>query len=309
MWPFKLVCLLVLIKVLLWVYQTVKKIFLLKPINFAETYGRNTWAVVTGGSEGIGFGIAKRLASEGFNIVLIARNQQKLEKAKEEILRVNQLTDVLMISMDFAKSDKAAFFEEVETKLEGLDISILVNNVGMVQLKLLFDQEPKELRDTTVVNCCSQVGMTKLLVPKLMARSRRSAVIDLSSIAAYEPHLVFPSYHATKAFNGYLSEGLGTYVPNVDYLTVYPGMVSTPMILDRPAGSGSNLLLTVVSVEDSVRGIIDALGNISNTNGAFRHNSLYSIVPYIVSLIPKDLVPFLIKNDKRSNTLEAWKSY
>lgn len=82
----------------------------------SDRYGAHSWAVVTGGSEGIGLAIAKKLAQQGFNIVIIARSTEKLRIAREEILKENQLADVLTLSMDFSNSDKAEFFKEIESK-------------------------------------------------------------------------------------------------------------------------------------------------------------------------------------------------
>lgn len=61
--------------------------FILPRLNLQKRYGGG-WALVTGGSEGIGFAIAEELAKEGFNIVLISRNKGKLEDARGKILKV-----------------------------------------------------------------------------------------------------------------------------------------------------------------------------------------------------------------------------
>ena len=62
-----------------------QEIFLLKELNLIERYGKGTWALITGSTDGIGFGFARNLAKRGFNIVLCARNPEKLKKRKKEI--------------------------------------------------------------------------------------------------------------------------------------------------------------------------------------------------------------------------------
>jgi short-subunit dehydrogenase len=54
-----------------------------------ERYGRNSWAVVTGGSDGIGLAMCKELAKREFNIVIVARNKEKMHDAEREIKAVN----------------------------------------------------------------------------------------------------------------------------------------------------------------------------------------------------------------------------
>ena len=72
-----------LARLLFWVYCYLKSLFFTRPGPLIQKYGKKSWAVVTGASDGIGLGIAKRLAVEGFNIVLIARNQAKLQDVKQ----------------------------------------------------------------------------------------------------------------------------------------------------------------------------------------------------------------------------------
>lgn len=305
---FKLLTFIGFVRVLLWIFGYVKKLFLLKEINFAERYGRSSWAVVTGGSEGIGFGIAKRLAKEGFNIVLIARKEDKLRQAKEELLKINPLADVLTISKDFAESHKAEFFEDIERRLSTLDISILVNNVGLLHIKNVMDMTAAEIRDEIVVNTCSQIGMSKILLPRFQKRSKRCAQIDLSSSATVNPMPLFGVYGATKAVNQYMSHGLASYVKNTDFLTVNPGIVSTPMTNHKTVNSGADPALKVASVDDAVKGIFEALGNVSWTAGALKHTMIYEVLYSVVPLIPLDIRSLIFSKQKSTTSVEFWKS-
>ena len=88
----------------------------------------NAYALITGGSSGIGFEIAKDLAGRGYNILLVSRNEQNLQDC------CNQLSDEFDISSDYISSDLANK-ESVRhiyqtTKERGYDIEILVNNAG-----------------------------------------------------------------------------------------------------------------------------------------------------------------------------------
>ena len=253
-----------LARLLFWVYCYLRNLFFLRPVPLIQKYGKKSWAVVTGASDGIGLGIAKRLAIEGFNMVIIARNQEKLETVKKDLLKINELIDVVVISADFSESNKADFFKKIDEKIRDLDVSVLVNNVGVLFSKDALQLSAKEIRDTIVVNCCSQVGMDKLLIPKMQKRSTRCAVIDLSSMATMTPLYLHGVYGATKCINEYICQGLSSYVKNVDFLCVNPGFVSTNMTLNREAGKGFASTATV-SVNDCVDGIFNSLGSIKQT--------------------------------------------
>jgi len=99
-------------------------------------YGQYSWAVVTGATDGIGKAAAIHLAREGFNIVLISRTLTKLQdvakEVEEEALKANKQIKTRVIQLDFTKTYDANHFKKVyEESLQELDLSVLVNNVGL----------------------------------------------------------------------------------------------------------------------------------------------------------------------------------
>jgi short-subunit dehydrogenase len=92
-------------------------------------YGKGSWVVITGGSDGIGYGFAQELAKLGFNMVLIARNKKKL-KDTAIFLAGRYKIEVITIQKDFTKTYESDFYDEIMEKISHLDVSILVNNVG-----------------------------------------------------------------------------------------------------------------------------------------------------------------------------------
>ena len=97
-------------------------------------YGRNSWAVCTGCTEGIGLAQAHYLAKQGFNIVLISRSQEKLQRVAkdlEEHTFEGKNCKTRIIVCDFSKDFNAEHFQKMyDASLSDLDISILCNNVG-----------------------------------------------------------------------------------------------------------------------------------------------------------------------------------
>ena len=294
-----------LARVLVWIYHYVFRIFFVKPLNLSERYGKGSWVVVTGGSDGIGLAIAKRFAQKGFNLCLIARSEEKLNAAKDQLLKINPLIDVLCLPKDFSESHKAEFFTDIQQRLEELDVSVLVNNVGIVPPKEPFEQTAKELSDTVIVNVCSQVGMSKLLVPRFIKREKRCAQIDVSSASTILPAPAYPVYSGTKSMNEFISRGLNTYVGNVDFLTVNPAYVDTNMCPIAP-GTGT-FFLQAVTADECAQGTVDCLGVIDQTYGARPHNIRVPLLFALVELIPRDLRRFLVKLSPDAISVEEWK--
>ena len=83
-------------------------------------YGDNTWAVITGASDGIGLGFAKELAKEKFNICLIARNRKKLETVETQLKESYPEIKTYVVVADFADSQKEGFFERIADELKPL---------------------------------------------------------------------------------------------------------------------------------------------------------------------------------------------
>lgn len=294
-----------LARLLVWVYHYVFRIWFIKPLNLAERYGKGSWVVVTGGSDGIGLAIAKRFALNGFNLCLIARSKEKLDAAKEQLSKINPLIEIMCLQKDFSQSHKAEFFTDIQQRLDELDVSVLVNNVGMMHPKEPFEQTSQELADTIIVNACSQVGMSKLLIPKFIKREKRCAQIDVSSTATAITTPVFAAYGASKSINEFLSRGLKTYVKNVDILTVHPAYVSTNMCPIAP-GNG-NYLVQAVTADNCAKDTVDSLGVIDLTYGARLHNIQAPLLYAFIQLIPRDLRNYLVKSSPEANSIEAWK--
>ena len=105
------------IKLLVYIYYSssfLKKHLLTKPLDLVDRYdGKNTWALITGSSDGIGLGMAKRFAKQGFNIIQVSRNVQKMKKAEEEIKAANPKIKTMIVEADFKGANNVHFYRQV----------------------------------------------------------------------------------------------------------------------------------------------------------------------------------------------------
>ncbi len=112
--------------------------------------------------------------------------------------------------IDFGDSDLKGY-EDIAVQLEGLDISILVNNVGMADNDNYHEMSYSKVRSLVNVNVLSQLLMTRLVMPFLVARHEKkqhSLVIDMSSISAVRPMPYLSLYASTKQFNAFYGQSL-----------------------------------------------------------------------------------------------------
>jgi len=235
------------------------------PYNISERYGKGTWAVITGGSDGIGKEFAFQLASWGFNIVIIARNQEKLDKVAREIRHKYHDIKVKTIEVNFRDSYEEGFIEKIYGQISDLDISFLVNNVGLYPVKVYARLTIDEVREGVLINMLSHTLMTRAILPKMLSRKQRSAVINVSSFAAELKPPKVHLYSSTKAYIKYLSLGLTQEYPNIDFLAFKPNMISTKLTgYPTPLG-------IVVSQKDAVSSALGALGKVEESYGYWRH--------------------------------------
>ncbi|XP_014508292.1 very-long-chain 3-oxoacyl-CoA reductase-like protein At1g24470 isoform X1 [Vigna radiata var. radiata] len=177
--------------------------------NLIRTYG--SWAVVTGATDGIGKAFACQLAERGLNLILVSRTLQKLEAVAREIKAKNPKARVKVVAMDFACGDLSEGLRRVEKASEGLDVGLLVNNVGVTYPKAMFFDEVEESVWMKIVrvNVEGTTKVTKCVLRGMLER-RKGAIVNIGSGAAavLPSHPLFTVYAATKAYVEQFSRSL-----------------------------------------------------------------------------------------------------
>ena len=237
------------------------------------------WGAVTGASEGIGKGYALELAKQGLNVVLMSRSQEKLEKVAAEI-RDKYSRETLIIPVDF--SEGLAIYPRLGDQLRGLEIGVLVNNVGLSHkyAQYFLEAGEKRLRDIIELNCQAMIQMTHLLLPAMVARGR-GAVINISSFVSNHPIPLLSIYAATKIFVNYFSTSLSKEYASkgIRVQTVTPNFVSTAM-------TKMHRNVFVPSAAKYVKSAISTIGIEEMTSGYLPH----AIAHTVIHVIPKSIV-------------------
>uniref|UniRef100_A0A182QUI9 Uncharacterized protein n=1 Tax=Anopheles farauti TaxID=69004 RepID=A0A182QUI9_9DIPT len=193
----------------------------------SQRYGK--WAVITGASDGIGKGYAHYLAQKGMAVVLVARNEAKLNKVAAEI-KAKYGVDTKVVVADFSKGQTV--FPHLEKALVPLDVGILVNNVGVTHgsPKYVDEVSQDDLWGLINVNIGAATLLSNILIPS-MKRRHRGLIVNVSSMASIAPSSCLATYAASKSymtsFSIALREELRPF--GVEVQTVRPGFVHTNM--------------------------------------------------------------------------------
>jgi NAD(P)-dependent dehydrogenase (short-subunit alcohol dehydrogenase family) len=211
-------------------------------------------AIVTGGSKGIGRGIAEALVKEGVSVCVSARSRQEIDETVSE-LKSQSTAKVTGIVCDVRNHTQIkSLFELATSELGGIDI--LVNNAGIGVFASVEEMAPEDFRAVLETNlfgvfyCCHEA------IP-LMKQRGGGYIINISSLAGANPHPKMAAYNASKfGLNGF-SEALMQEVRHSGIKVSYimPGSVNTEFGGDSPSVENSWQLQPA----DIARVVIDLL--------------------------------------------------
>jgi short-subunit dehydrogenase len=169
-----------------------------------KTAGRRRRVLVTGASSGIGAAFAARLASDGHDVVLIARRRERLQAMARDLRRRDGV-EVEVVAADLAHS---AGLRAVEAMIAtGGAVDLLVNNAGFGTIGPFAALDPSREEEEVRLNVVALLRLTRAALPGMIRRNT-GAVINVSSLAAFQPGPNNATYAATKAFVNSFTESL-----------------------------------------------------------------------------------------------------
>lgn len=188
-----------------------------------ERYG--PWALIVGGSEGVGASFARKLAAGGFKLVLAARKPGPLETLAEELR--GQGAEVRTLSIDLAKHDA---IERMRTITDDIEIGLMIYNAGANEMRGNFvELAPETYRAVIGVNVVGQSEFARHYGAAMCARGRGGMILT-GSLSGFIGSPGLATYGGAKAFSRIFSEALWAECApfGVDVLHLVIGFTATP---------------------------------------------------------------------------------
>ena len=221
-----------------------------------DVSGTTKRALITGASAGIGEGFARHMARQGYDLVLVARRKDRLDAL------ASALSSKHGISADALEADLAGErgLSLVEERLRSGEIEVLVNNAGFGTVgefaELPLDREVEELD----VNVRALLRLTHAALAAMVPR-KRGAIINVASMAAFQPVPYNATYSASKAFVLHFSEAIHEEVRQhgVTVTCLCPGPVRTEFQQVAGLDAGGMPPITWMSVDAVVQAALSAM--------------------------------------------------
>src|SRR5262245_3139330 len=242
-------------------------------------------ALVTGATAGIGAAFARKLASEGYDLVIVARTRERLKEVATELSERYGVTVTPMT----ADLSTARARKRIEDRLadEEQPIDLLVNNAGFGTRGAFAETDFDLLQSQLDVNVTSVLRLTRAALPGMLAR-RRGHIVNVSSVAGFFP-ATGPTYGASKAWVTAFSEGMNANLTGtgVRIMALVPGFTRTEFH-DR-AGDDKNPLPDALW-HDAARAAADCLRDLRRGRSRWVPGMVWKAIMAVPHLLPAALL-------------------
>lgn len=184
------------------------------------------FVLITGATSGFGYEFARLFASNGYNLVIVARNEERLLEVATDLTQTF-MVEVLPLAKDLFKASAA---EEIHASLNsnGIVVDVLVNDAGQGEHGNFIEYDLARDVDIIQLNITSLVSLTKLFLRDMVARNE-GKILQVASLLGKYPTPLMAVYAATKAFVVTFTEGLIQELKdtNVTLTVLMPGAADT----------------------------------------------------------------------------------
>ena len=238
---------------------------------------KDKWCLVTGASSGIGEEFCRQLTARQMNLILVARRKERLDALAKELRETHNIRTEVVVSDLSDPTQAIKLFEQVGV----LDISVdlLINNAGFGLLETVGNAGPDRISEMIRLNVGSLTELTYRFLPGMLERNS-GGIINLASVAGFQPLIHMGVYAATKAFVLHFSESLWSETRDrgVTVLALCPGFTSSEFF--DIAGMHGTCRKMAQSPQQVVKACLKGLQR-------RRQNVVSGWTNYFVSLLPR----------------------
>ncbi|CAB01115.2 Putative steroid dehydrogenase 3 [Caenorhabditis elegans] len=239
-----------------------------QPIDLKKKAGAS-WAVITGGTDGIGKSFSFELAKRGFNIYIVSRTQSKLEQTKKEIMEKYSNVEVRFATFDFT-NPSISDYKKLLSQLNEVSIGMLINNVGM-----LFEY-PENLHKTvggidvvanvTILNTLPVTLLSAGILPQMVSR-KTGIIVNIGSVAGAAKMAEWSVYSASKKYVEWLT---GCLRKEYEHQGIIIQAITPALVATKLSGHTETSLFCPDSATFA-KSALNTVGHTSQTTGYINH--------------------------------------
>ncbi|MBR3699718.1 MAG: SDR family NAD(P)-dependent oxidoreductase [Bacteroidales bacterium] len=250
------------------------------------------WALITGGSSGMGLEYARQLAKKGYDLVLVSNRQEELEQASEELSKVYPVRVVTRfqdLSAETAADELMVFCQE-----QSIDVEVLVNNAGMFFFEELTTENEAKALAMMRLHTFTPTRMC-ILFGEAMKRRGHGYILNMSSMAAKLPCPGIAVYSATKAYLKSFGKSLFFEMRpyGVGVTTVCPAAIATPLYKLKPSLLKLGVNVGLIGTPQWL--VRRALRGMFHKRRVVKPGLMNYYLPPLIAILPKWLVARLWK--------------
>lgn len=192
----------------------------------------NKYAVVTGGSSGMGLEYVRMLAVKGYNIFIVALFQNETDAVAEDMRKRFPELDFVSIGIDLSSVDAPKkVYDTVMSMRPDAQVEVLINNAGMLHPMHFRNMSPEKISSVIMVHNHATAMLCRYFLPAMLER-HKGYILNISSLAAWFPFPFLTTYSSTKSFTRIFTRALRTECQKtgVNVCSIYFGAVDTPLL-------------------------------------------------------------------------------
>ncbi len=243
-------------------------------------------ALITGASSGLGLEFSRIYSREGYNLVIVARSGDRLDKLKDELENAYH-NIVYVCTQDLSEQNAAERIFNFTTDND-IIIHTLVNNAGFGDFGNFWEINPKRQKDLMQVNVVALVELTRAFLPGMIER-REGRVLNVSSVASFMGGPRMPLYYASKGFILQFSEALSeeTKGTGVSVTALLPGPTATGF--EQAAQMKNSKMFTILKPA-SAKAVAEAGYRASVKGKPIQYHRLTKIINLASRISPRSLM-------------------
>ena len=260
--------------------------------------------LITGASKGIGYELTKLFAKDSYNLILVARDEAKLKEIKKDFSNKYNI-DILIIVKDLSKPNAALDIFKKTTE-KRITVDILVNNAGIGDFGNFHTEKTSKISEIMHVNIVSLTELTRLFLAKMIEK-KKGKILNVSSLAAFQPGPYMAVYYASKAYVQSFSEAITNELSGtgITVTTLCPG--PTKSGFQHEVGSEKSRLSKLHLLSSSEDVAKDAYKALINGEKNIIPGFINSTLLITSKMIPRNIKTQVIRRLQKFNRAESSK--